>query len=43
MGDDYTMFCPTNLTQINLLANQMHENNAVLNVEIVRCKPTQFI
>lgn len=43
MGNDYTMFCPNNLTQINLLANQMHENNVVLNVEIVRCKPTQFI
>ena len=37
------MFCPNNLTQINMLANKMHETNIVLNVEIVRCKPTQFI
>ena len=43
MGNDYTMFCPNNLTQINMLANKMHETNIVLNVEIVRCKPTQFI
>ena len=43
MGEDYTMYCPTNLTQINLLANKLHETNTILNVEIVRCKPTQSI
>jgi hypothetical protein len=43
MGKDYTMYCPANLTEINLLANQLQETNTVLNVEIVRCKPTQSI